>query len=837
MAGPVVVAEPTITAPDGFQVGKTLYCYTGTWSPTPSTYTYQWQNSSDLSSWSDIGGATSSTYVLTTASDNKYVRCNVTAGYTPTGGYLLLEGGGHILLESGGGSLILETTPQYTTAASNWLGPLLDIGHIVQVAWSSNPGDASPVWTDISKYVLGVNTNRSKQRILQRFDAGTMSLRLDNTTRNFEPGYAGSAFYPNVVPIKQIRFGFVINGVISWQYTGFVERWPQLFPEGPYWSEVDIECIDALSLLSNHYVASSYPSVTTSTGVSNADLKYTSTNYGTISNGIQISYVSDVTPPSVSTVVNPNSTYLAYINVNLGNNVGSGSSGVTATQISAAINNDPVASSYISAAVVGSGAGVLYPNLTPYDGPYAFFANSGNPDSSATTATGVTNGDITFTSIRSLPGNNQFIKVTYTSTSAPPSISSTGTLGGTQTVTDGAITSGSNVLSCGTSAPFTSFSVGQNVSGTGIPAGTTITGYTSSSQVTMSANATATATGVTVTFDNLVFSIYVGSGATGSTANQILQMVNADASASQYIVASLAPGNDGSGVLVGSGVPYGGAYVLSGGTFTSQTTGSYIGQILDFCGWNGSRSISTGVDSVQGQVFAKDGGTVALDQIQLAEQTEDGQFFVARDGTMTFLDRTALNSGSRINSQITLSDSPNYVNVFPYQDLQIDYDTDLIYNDVRGARMNSSVIVETIDSTSAAQYFTRQLSIDGILSTSDAMTLNLAKGLLWRFKNPSLRLEPMTLTPGNNIAFWQALSSLDYMQRVTIYRTPPAGGSPIKIVGQVIGIQIDNQGGPITNTTWTLSVDPMGGFGDGQYFLILDDSTYGKLDSTNILGY
>ena len=56
--------------------GTTLSASTGTWS-TSGTYTYQWQSSSDNSTWSDIASATSSSYTLTSSEGSKYVRVQV----------------------------------------------------------------------------------------------------------------------------------------------------------------------------------------------------------------------------------------------------------------------------------------------------------------------------------------------------------------------------------------------------------------------------------------------------------------------------------------------------------------------------------------------------------------------------------------------------------------------------------------------------------------------------------------------------------------------------------------------------------------------------------------
>lgn len=69
------------------------------------------------------------------------------------------------------------------------------------------------------------------------------------------------------------------------------------------------------------------------------------------------------------------------------------------------------------------------------------------------------------------------------------------------TFADGATTSGAATLTSATAA-FKASDVGKKVTGAGIPAGTTILSRDSATQVTLSANATATATGVAVTIVN-----------------------------------------------------------------------------------------------------------------------------------------------------------------------------------------------------------------------------------------------------------------------------------------------------------------------------------------------
>ena len=61
-AAPVNTAAPTISGTA--QQGDTLTASKGSWSNSPSSYGYQWQDCSSSSSCSNISGATGSTYVL-----------------------------------------------------------------------------------------------------------------------------------------------------------------------------------------------------------------------------------------------------------------------------------------------------------------------------------------------------------------------------------------------------------------------------------------------------------------------------------------------------------------------------------------------------------------------------------------------------------------------------------------------------------------------------------------------------------------------------------------------------------------------------------------------------
>jgi hypothetical protein len=78
VGAPYNTALPSVTGT--IKVGSTQTVTTGTWSNTPTAYSYQWQKSADGISWVNLSGATSSTYVPTFDVANLQIRVSVGAG-------------------------------------------------------------------------------------------------------------------------------------------------------------------------------------------------------------------------------------------------------------------------------------------------------------------------------------------------------------------------------------------------------------------------------------------------------------------------------------------------------------------------------------------------------------------------------------------------------------------------------------------------------------------------------------------------------------------------------------------------------------------------------------
>ncbi|MBI4496318.1 MAG: hypothetical protein HY689_00230 [Chloroflexi bacterium] len=129
----------------------------------------------------------------------------------------------------------------------------------VEIAFATDPGD-TPTWTDVSDYVRGVSIRRGRQHELARMEAGTCTLTLDNRDRRFDPANTGSPYSPNVIPMRRVRVSAVWDSTPYYLFTGFIEAWPQDWPDGTFGDALaQVEAVDGFKVLAMVKVSGSYP--------------------------------------------------------------------------------------------------------------------------------------------------------------------------------------------------------------------------------------------------------------------------------------------------------------------------------------------------------------------------------------------------------------------------------------------------------------------------------------------------------------------------------------------------------------------------------------------------
>jgi hypothetical protein len=138
-----------------------------------------------------------------------------------------------------------------------------------EAAFGYTPGDPSqapPAWTDISARIIGrdgspfATSVMGREYELSQAEAGELHLDVNNADGAFTPGNASSEFYPDVVLGVPLRLSAWWAGRWYFAGYGYVERWPQQWPDLPQWGISRMIATDAISVAASATMASALDS-------------------------------------------------------------------------------------------------------------------------------------------------------------------------------------------------------------------------------------------------------------------------------------------------------------------------------------------------------------------------------------------------------------------------------------------------------------------------------------------------------------------------------------------------------------------------------------------------
>jgi hypothetical protein len=229
------------------------------------------------------------------------------------------------------------------------------------------------------------------------------------------------------------------------------------------------------------------------------------------------------------------------------------------------------------------------------------------------------------------------------------------------------------------------------------------------------------------------------------------------------------------------------------GATAGQDTGTRINKILDMVTYpNSFRSIQTGNTTCQ-----VDPGTVrtVLDAIQTAEFTEQGAFYIDKNGSATFKNRQYVYDAQSVSptkfSNVTGSSDINYSGI------QFALDDKTIVNQASVTPIGGTPQTYS-DAASITQYFTRSITATNMIMQTDANALALATAYVTSRKDTSIRIDSITLdlvTLGYGAGVVAALD-LDYFDTMEITNDGQAGSTIVKT------LQCQGIGHDITPNTW-----------------------------------
>ncbi len=257
------------------------------------------------------------------------------------------------------------------------------------------------------------------------------------------------------------------------------------------------------------------------------------------------------------------------------------------------------------------------------------------------------------------------------------------------------------------------------------------------------------------------------------------------------------------------------------GSAVSQTTGARVEAVLDMLtvDWPADRrDIDTGDITLDAGLFE---GQNSLEYLQLVEQTEQGQLFIAKNGDLTFRSQEA--SAPSSSDLVAFADTGSGI---PFVNAAIDYGSELMAN--RAVVTSPSGTAIATDDLSILNYGIIERTYS-VLNASQAVLDDIAEYIVQLYADPKLRFSSITVNLDSLNASDRAdVLGLEISDVVSVSFTPNQVGSAIERFGQVIRISHSESPGrhDVTFGLNSLEFAPF----------VLDDAQFGKLD-TGRLGF
>jgi hypothetical protein len=260
-------------------------------------------------------------------------------------------------------------------------------------------------------------------------------------------------------------------------------------------------------------------------------------------------------------------------------------------------------------------------------------------------------------------------------------------------------------------------------------------------------------------------------------------------------------------------------------TTGSQTAGDRLDDALDRgeVNYGIARDFDTGVTTLQADSVTW--GSNVLNYLQLVAKSDAGRLFVTRDGTLRYQDRNAL-----INpvSEADFTDDNTGVD---FHGITTTVGADLFFNLV-GVDREGGTLQTSEDTASQTDSGIRSLSLTGLLMNSDSQALGMADWLLNLYKTPRTRISSVMIKVNALSASDRGyISQLDIGDVVTLSWTPQGVGAALEQTLVIEGIehQLNATGLHVMWLHTSLSAQ-LGVF-------LLDDATYGRLDTGGVLAF
>lgn len=101
---------------------------------------------------------------------------------------------------------------------------------------------------NITSQAVKIDIKRGRNIIQDKFEAGTATVRVLDTTGAWNPENPSSPYYGKLVPLRKVRISADYNGQSYFLFSGYSQNYKYTFPTNEAFGYVDIECTDAFRL-------------------------------------------------------------------------------------------------------------------------------------------------------------------------------------------------------------------------------------------------------------------------------------------------------------------------------------------------------------------------------------------------------------------------------------------------------------------------------------------------------------------------------------------------------------------------------------------------------------
>lgn len=604
----------------------------------------------------------------------------------------------------------------------------------VYVDFTALPTEVADDWEDITTYVRNFSIKRGRNFELDRMEAGTCTLVLDNSTGIFDITNTSSPYYPHILPLRRIKVCTVADDNFAeghTLFTGYVEGWPQTYLTD-FETTMTVEATDAFSVLARIGRTTSYDA----TIVADDPIAYYKLDEDSGSVAADDSgFLRDGTYAP-----NTPESRQAVDGTMLGTNVPLVSDGGKSIRFVDGIAYEPT---YVLAhpdarvdhniSASGSFTGSEF-SVEAWIRP--LHASNGVIWLQDSAVTYAASGDIDewieeyvngYGILRMDDASNQLVFATSPTDDQLETYA---------VATDDGLTLGDTyhvvaVQAAVSGAPEPTIYIN------GVEVATsTIVLSTVASDATNDITIGAPPKNVT-SFNDSGFDGFIDNVAIYDTA------LSAETIAEHYDVGSAAGGS-----------------ALSGSRITfALTQGAGLDTSL--------QDIDTGLSLIS----ETDADGSLLEYIQKVTDSEGGVFYVDVNGRCVFKDRHyGFTDADSVTSLGTFGDDGTEL---PYVALELEYDEDLIFNHVTMTDANGNV-ASVVDTDSIDAYMERRYSKDSLLTdVEDARSA--AQWLLANYAEPTVRIRSMVIEPVAHVHLWNYVLMLDLTNRVTVLRRTPGG--------------------------------------------------------------